>query len=138
VFGKWQSIFTKKSFSVIARTDLRRTYSNSVNGYAFNIGASRDLGHGSLDRVGISTDSLKIREGETLPLTKYSPDLASGEYDLNLSSYSTNANATGQLTITHLDTINQVVSGTFQFKAVSKIGDTVKITNGRFDVHYSF
>jgi hypothetical protein len=42
------------------------------------------------------------------------------------------------LTIIHLDTINQVVSGTFQFKAVSKIGDTVKITNGRFDVHYSF
>lgn len=132
-----KAFLPKKSFSVIARTDLSCFYSNTENGYVFNIGASRDLGSGSSDVVGIATDSLKISEGETINLTKaFTPTLAFGDYAINVSSYTTNASATGELTITHLDMIKQIVSGTFQFNAVSKSGDTVKITNGRFDVHY--
>jgi hypothetical protein len=109
----------------------------SSNGPVFYITAGRDLRDGSADDVGIATDSLKISDGKTLPLTKsLTPGMAAGFYGINLMSYQTNANATGELTITHLDTINLIVSGTFQFKAVSKGGDTVRITNGRFDVHY--
>ena len=127
----------RKSFSLIVRTDLKCTYDYTEHGYVFNISASRDLDGGSEDVVGIATDSLKISEGETLSLTKYfTPGQAFGAYAVNLSSYTTNADATGQLTITHLDTIKQVVSGTFQFNAVSKGGDIVKITNGRFDMNY--
>lgn len=110
----------------------------SANGTAFYITARRDMGNGSVDGVSISTDSLRISEGKTLLLTKSStPGLAAGFYGINLASYKTNSNVIGQLTITHLDTIKQIVSATFHFNAVSKRGDTVKITNGRFDVHYS-
>ena len=127
----------RKSFSLIVRTDLKCTYGYTEHGYLFGIGASRDLDNGSSDVVDITTDSLKISEGEVIPLTKeFTPAMASGGYDLNLSFYTTDANATGQLTITHLDTVKHIVSGIFQFNAVSKGGDTVKVTNGRFDVHY--
>jgi hypothetical protein len=30
-----------------------------------------------------------------------------------------------------------IASGTFWFTAVNDKGDTVKVTNGRFDVHYT-
>ena len=132
-----KAFLPRSGSSLIVRKNFACTYSYTENGYVFNVGASRDLGGGSSDDVGIATDSLKIGEGETLSLTKYfTPGQAFGAYDLNLSSYTTNANTTGQLTITHLDTVKHIVSGIFQFKAVSKGGDTVKVTNGRFDVHY--
>lgn len=43
----------------------------------------------------------------------------------------------GILTVKKLDTINQIISGTFWFTAVNSNGDTVKITDGRFDVYYT-
>jgi hypothetical protein len=45
---------------------------------------------------------------------------------------------TGQLTITHFDKQKQIVSGTFYFDAVETTkGDTVNVTDGRFDKNYT-
>ena len=45
---------------------------------------------------------------------------------------------TGQLTITHFDQQKQIVSGTFYFDAVETTkGDTVHVTDGRFDMNYA-
>ena len=53
-------------------------------------------------------------------------------------TYSTSANVSpGQLTITFLDNQKQIISGTFYFNVLDHNGDTVKITNGRFDMHYT-
>ncbi len=44
----------------------------------------------------------------------------------------------GKLTITKLDTIAQIISGTFEFDGYSNIcQDTLHITEGRFDIKYS-
>lgn len=51
--------------------------------------------------------------------------------------YITNSANTGTLTITKFDKVNQVVSGTFSFKAVNSAGEVVNITEGRFDRKYS-
>ena len=52
--------------------------------------------------------------------------------------YGTDSTTTGQVTITHFDQLNQIVSGTFWFDAVEATkGDTVHVTNGRFDMHYT-
>ncbi len=40
------------------------------------------------------------------------------------------------LEITHLDTVNKIVSGRFGFSAVTSRRDTIRFTDGRFDVHY--
>ena len=112
-------------------------YDYGKKAYAFTIGTSHYTNSNNIKTIGIVTDSLKIHEGETLLLSKVStPGFASAGYLFNTSDYDTNDNATGQLTITHLDTVRQIISGTFNFKAVGRAGDTVRITNGRFDVHY--
>ena len=53
--------------------------------------------------------------------------------DNNLVSYHTNIIYNGKLKITRLDIQNQIISGTFEFKAVDNNGNVVNITDGRFD-----
>ncbi len=49
--------------------------------------------------------------------------------------YATDSEYTGEVTITRADTVNKIVSGTFFFKARRPAtGETIEITNGRFDV----
>lgn len=128
--------FVPKNISIVRGPVLRCEYSLTAQGYVFYITSAVDAGNGLSNAIDIRTDSLKISEGETLSLTKkFTPGLAAAGYS-DQSDYNTNANATGQLTVTHLDTLNKIVSATFHFNAVSVAGDTVKITNGRFDVQY--
>ena len=52
------------------------------------------------------------------------------------SSYTTNDDIGGSLTITYLDTITNTVRGSFQFKAINKAGDMIKVENGSFNFNY--
>lgn len=62
-----------------------------------------------------------------------------GQYyreDLNCFYY-TNNMLVGSVKITKIDRINYIISGTFEFDAISDTcNDIVKITNGRFDLKY--
>lgn len=49
--------------------------------------------------------------------------------------YVTSSKYTGSITITKADTLTHIVSGTFEFEAVSPTGKTVTVSNGRFDVN---
>ena len=51
-------------------------------------------------------------------------------------SFSTNPDHVGSITISKIDIKNQIVSGTFNFNAVDKQGNAVKITDGRFDKRF--
>ena len=42
----------------------------------------------------------------------------------------------GTLTITHFDNENFVISGTFAFTTATDDCDTLRVTDGRFDMHY--
>ena len=54
--------------------------------------------------------------------------------DLN---YYTSPDAPGTLIITRFDTINDIVSGTFEMSPEeATTGETIQITHGRFDVHF--
>jgi len=128
--------FVPESSGFFSGPPFKAEYGSTPQLAVFSIAGSRK-GDGIIANVSIATDSLKIGEGETLLLSGYNtPGKASGAYAYNSTAYQTNANVTGALTITRLDTINLIVSGTFYFNAVSKGGDTVRITNGRFDTHY--
>jgi hypothetical protein len=41
-----------------------------------------------------------------------------------------------EVTITKLDTINKIVAGRFHFMVISGANDTIKVTDGRFDLKY--
>ena len=98
------------------------------------------IGNGS---VGLFTDSLKIEEGKRIPLGVRMNGNASGARRKDTSSYQaeefdTNGNLyTGELYIKKLDTIHQIVSGTFFFDAVNSNGLKSEIRDGRFDVRYT-
>ncbi len=54
-------------------------------------------------------------------------------------TYLTGPMATGQLTVTHLDSVAKIISGTFEFTAQKVRGEgpeTVRLTEGRFDLQY--
>jgi hypothetical protein len=52
----------------------------------------------------------------------------------------TTKNINNKLIILKLDTINQIISGTFQFDAINENdnNDTIKIREGRFDVKFTY
>ena len=53
------------------------------------------------------------------------------------SRYLTGPTARGQLIVTRFDSVAQIVAGTFEFTAQHTSGpDTVRVTHGRFDLHY--
>jgi len=43
---------------------------------------------------------------------------------------------TGELTITHHDFDNAIISGNFWFDAINGSGDIVEVREGRFDMEY--
>ena len=48
--------------------------------------------------------------------------------------YNTDVAHTGTVTLTRIDRVAKVAAGTFQFTGVSRDGQTVAVTEGRFDV----
>ena len=50
--------------------------------------------------------------------------------------FETNSEQPGTLTITKLDTTNHIIAGTFAFTVWTESCDTIKVTDGRFDIQY--
>ncbi len=93
------------------------------------------------DKSGFSIKIQKVFEkGKNMVYT--SSDLKS--YLLFVSNQSTYYNyvedTSNLLVISRLDTIDKIVSGTFQFKLINELNklDTLKVTDGRFDLRYSY
>ena len=53
-----------------------------------------------------------------------------------IDTFSTNEEYKGQLLILALDETRRIISGTFSFTAINDQGETVEITDGRFDMRY--
>jgi len=56
--------------------------------------------------------------------------------DISTCRYEPENTLSGTLTITHFDSINYIVSGTFEFTTATKDCDTIRVTDGRFDIPY--
>ena len=78
-----------------------------------------------------------MRESQIIKLTNDIKGQAYGGYVVDYPPYYTNSTYTGELYLSKFDTIQQIASGTFYFTAIKSAGDTVKVTNGRFDMHYT-
>ena len=53
------------------------------------------------------------------------------------NNFDTNEITIGQLNLKRFDETNQIASGTFWFNAVNANGEIIKVTEGRFDVHFT-
>jgi hypothetical protein len=134
--------FTPQNRNIFEGPVLQCNYIYTAGGYYFTLLVGNKNNDNSVTGVNIETDSLAISEGQNIPLKIYSTGNAQGSYVVYYNSgsenaYETSEVVTGQLTITKLDTMKQIASGTFYFNAVNDKGDTVKITDGRFDMPYT-
>ena len=112
-------------------------YIYTNGGYYFNVSGGNNNSDGNPVAILVQTDSLSISEGQTIKLTEVISGNAFGEYYIDNPPYYTNNTLTGELNITRFDSIKQIVSGSFYFNVLDNTGDTVKITNGRFDMPYT-
>ncbi len=109
------------------------------NNASFSIGGSHTISDGSIISVGFSIDSINYVVGKTYTFIlndSKKSGFGIGGYDKIGASggdifYNTNAVVTGSVTLKIVS--NTIIAGTFYFNAVNSTGDTVKITNGRFD-----
>lgn len=107
-------------------------------GYFFGLqGNKRDEDNNRIT-LSLSTNTLEIDEGNTYMLFDNSIGNAYAGYSyVTLSSFTSQDN-TGELTITKLDTENQIVSGTFWYDVQHPLtGEIVEIREGRFDMQYT-
>jgi hypothetical protein len=129
------------SLSPILSSYYQHTYYPSESGYVFQV-AALDNSHGSNKySVVLLLDSVRLETNKTIVLKKMGHGFSNGTYYVGttggLNVYYTNEKTGGSVTFTRFDTVQQIASGTFWFNAVDEKGDTVKITDGRFDVHYT-
>jgi len=134
--------FVPKNRSILQGPILQCNYIYTTGGYHLTVAGGNKNSDGSITDIVVGTDSLAVAQGETLTFKTFVTGNAQASYTLfyytgGENDYETNNTVYGQLTITKLDPVKQIVSGTFYFNAVNSAGDTVKITDGRFDMPYT-
>ncbi|MGH2643346.1 MAG: DUF6252 family protein, partial [Chitinophagaceae bacterium] len=89
--------------------------------------------------ITLHADSLKVFQGSTYNLGRKEQGECSAIYtDADYNLYITQDSLNGKMTITKLDSINQIISGTFWFNAIDTItGEKVQVRDGRFDLLYT-
>ena len=137
-----------------ATMEGKDTFGCLVNGKAWVTRVSTDVGAFYQSRVfqisagidekerdqGITIAVLSgIMQGNSYDLSN-DPEfeaLYGGTRPVGICFYDDENTLIGQLTITKLDPINTIVSGLFEFTTFVSGCDTIRVTNGRFDVHYA-
>jgi hypothetical protein len=108
------------------------------NSWNFSLGFSNNQQE-NLRGLNIASRGVELQQGNTYPIILESNNSCYGRFTNwgETFHYLTNENNNGQLTITKLDQVNNIISGTFWFKAVNSNGEVVQVREGRFDMQYS-
>lgn len=128
------------SLSPILQCAYQYLNTDYSRGYFFQLSAIHKNNTTDVLSVGIFTDSLIIANGNFV-LGSNQKGNAYALYTrytdtIHVKSY-TSKDFPGQLTITKFDEINQIVAGTFWFNIIKSPGDTIKVTDGRFDMQFT-
>ena len=128
--------------SVFNGAPFQCNYIYTGGGYYLTVAADNKGGDGTITDIVLGTDSLAVSQGQTLLFKRSASGNAQASYNLvyahgGLTSYITKNPASGQLIISRFDPDKQIVSGTFYFNAVNATGNTVNVTDGRFDMPYT-
>jgi uncharacterized protein DUF6252 len=132
------------SLSPILQCAYQYLNTDYSKGYFFQLSAGNKNNSSDVFGIGIFTDSLAIKEG-VYTLAENQKGNAYGLYSrfqeqgnvVKSTILYTKSNLPGQVIITKLDEINQIVSGSFWFSVINDSGDTLKITDGRFDMQFT-
>jgi hypothetical protein len=127
--------------NVFSGPEIQCNYIHTAGGYHLTVAADNKINSNLIKGVLVGTDSLAITQGQTYSLKSFVAGNAMAWYkifyQIGEDDYETTNSVLGQLTITKFDPTKEIVSGTFYFNAVNVSGDTVKVTDGRFDMQYT-
>ncbi len=110
---------------------------SSSKGFYFQLSASHRYSTQNIKSIAIGTENLELKEVSYVLEDAFKAGNGFGLLSESGVAYYTQKNLPGLLTITRFDQINQIVSGTFWFSVVVNPGDTIKITDGRFDMQFT-
>ena len=109
-----------------------------VNGeYYFALALSKRDVDNNIIGIDVGTNAKQIFQNETYELIEFAPNNASAAYIYGTFENSTNNIHKGELTITKLDEINNIVSGTYGVDEKDTAGGIHQIRDGRFDMQYT-
>ncbi|UOX34004.1 hypothetical protein LXD69_00470 [Flavobacterium sediminilitoris] len=109
-----------------------------INGsFYFSLDAARRYDNSNYISIGLGTLNLELFQGNIYPLLEQEDGKANGSFFYNTSITYTSINKTGELKITKLDQVNNIISGTFWFDIIDSQGVFHQIRDGRFDVQYT-
>ncbi len=113
---------------------------SSDHGYFFGLSGSDKSNSDDVWGIGLYTDSLPIHTG-IFNLINNGKGNFFGKYTRanqggSFFYYASSTNP-GTITITRFDSVNQIVSGSFEFDVLDNNSDTFKVRSGRFDMHYA-
>lgn len=103
----------------------------------FNVKGSRRDENFNLVSLSLSTNSRELKAGETYQLLEEITGNVNAKYGFNGDFYFTSEEYSGELTITHLDLLEQTVSGFFFFDIIDQDGNLREIREGRFDMQFT-
>lgn len=117
---------------------LDAVYQFVNGGYYFSVQGNRRNSENNLLTISIGVLNIELTQGSTYQLIENEDGNATGNFLYSTLSNYTSANNSGELTITKLDTENQIVSGTFWFDVLHPLtGEIAEIREGRFDMQYT-
>jgi hypothetical protein len=108
-----------------------------VDGEYYFVTSFADDINDNLKVIRLRTEKKQIFEGETYDLFEWIDGNATGNFTNNNIELFTTHTHTGKLTITKLDEVNHIVSGTFWFDVLDNNGVVHQIREGRFDSQYT-
>lgn len=119
------------------QTILRCQYALRNGEYFFILGIANNESEFSKSIV-LRAEKFKLEEGKSYKFLE-KPEELWAEHSIEsglINYYDTDLDHSGILFITRLDEEQRIISGTFSFTAINDQGETVEITDGRFDMHY--
>jgi hypothetical protein len=129
-------VFLPKGSNPLGPPIMTCHYQFVDNGYEFGLGFTNNS-HG-IRGITILTNKLEFVQGQTYVIKQEEIENSVYAYFNNgLIYFGSNSIKTGQLTITKLDQVNNIISGTFWFDAENSNGMVVQVREGRFDMQYS-
>jgi hypothetical protein len=116
---------------------LDAVYQFINGGYNFNLQGNKRDNNNNLIGITLNSMNLELNELNTYILEENATGNTYGGLFSELDFNYTSQVYTGELTISKLDTENQIVSGTFWFDVEDQNGTVHEIREGRFDMQYT-
>lgn len=116
---------------------LRGSYDESSGYMQLNASEPKNSEHNGFQRY-IRFDIKNLQSGNNSLNDNNTASVYLFENNQLDQQYETNATTGGTLTITRLDTVANIISGTFSFQAALRPDNSkiLNVTNGRFDISY--